>query len=161
MDCMSQKTLDLQQGLSLCCTASIRGNIRKYSGLFALFRQHTAQTALKGLRVECGVSHQEFLFGTVSVFNGWQGWADLMKCRSGIRQSRAHPTALLMVFVLLISDILSLWPRLPWQTQTYFPPLMPSFHVQLKAHQAMVYFLPCFCCAAIIAEPCLTSAVQT
>lgn len=57
-----------------------------------------------------------------------------MKRGSGIRQSRVHPTPLLRVFVLLISDIFSLWPTLPWKTQTwYFPPLMPSFHVQLKA----------------------------
>lgn len=60
----------------------------------------------------------EFLFGTVSVFNGSQRWMDLMKRGSGIRQSRVHPTPLLRVFVLLISDIFSLWPTLPWKTQT-------------------------------------------
>lgn len=33
------------------------------------------------------------------------------------------------------------------------------FHVQLKALQVMAYFLPCFFFAAIIEEPCFTSAL--
>lgn len=60
----------------------------------------------------------EFLFGTASVFNGRQGWADLTKCGSGIRQSRVHRTPLLRACGLLISDTFSPWPRLPWKTQT-------------------------------------------
>lgn len=43
----------------------------------------------------------EFLLGIVSVFNGRQGWTDLMKCGREIRQSRVHPTLLLRVFCAL------------------------------------------------------------
>lgn len=34
-----------------------------------------------------------------------------------------------------------------------------AFQVYLKALQAVAYFLPCFCCAAITEEPRLTSAL--
>lgn len=64
----------------------------------------------------------ESLFGTASLFTARQGWTDLMKCASGIRQSRVHPVPLLRASVILTSDMFSLWPRLPSEkTGTIFP----------------------------------------
>ena len=46
----------------------------------------------------------ESLFATASLFKVRQGWTDLMKHESGIRQSRVHPTPLLRISVILRSD---------------------------------------------------------
>lgn len=104
----------------------------------------------------------ESLFGTGTLLTARQGWTDLMKRGSGIRQSRIHPAPLLRASVILISDMFSLWSKLLFEKKnrhdiSFLGCLV--FHVQLKALQAMVYFLPCFCCAAVVEEPCLTSAV--
>lgn len=76
----------------------------------------------------------ESLFGTASLFAARQGWTDLMKHGSGIRQGSIHPALLLRASVILISDMFSLQPKLPsGRTDTVFPPSDPlSFMFILK-----------------------------
>lgn len=77
----------------------------------------------------------ESLFGTGTLFTARQGWTDLMKRGSGIRQSRIHPAPLLRASVILISDMFSLWSKLLFEkkTGTTFPSLDAlSFMFSLK-----------------------------
>lgn len=55
----------------------------------------------------------ESFFGTASLFTARQEKIDSMKRGSAIRWSRVHPAPLMSVSVILISDMFSLWPRLP------------------------------------------------
>lgn len=64
----------------------------------------------------------ESLLGTASLFTARQGWMDLMKLISEIKQSRVHPTTLLRVSGILRCDTFPLWPKLPSQKRSMIFP---------------------------------------